>query len=380
MDFLAGMEFDLFVPSFPELQAEFDLTPFWVEALLSVNFLGYCISLFFVGGLADRYGRKPIILLGLVVFILGSFICLYPYSYPFLLLGRFLQGVGIASPAILSFLIIADAYPIKKQQFLIAMLNGSMNLAVAVAPVIGSYITFYFHWQGNFTALLFLGFITLIMTVFFIPHATLPQQKESLSLASYFPLFQSRPLLLLMISIVLGYIPYWVFVGMSPLLYMEGLGVDLSHFGYYQGILAFLFAIGSVIYGLVMNKFDHKKALHFSIHLFIVSLISLSLAAFTNITNPLLITLAFIPFVIGQIIPTTILYPLCLNYIPHLKGRISAVLQGSRLILAAIGLQIAGFYYQGSFQQLGIMISIFIFMVIVSLIMVMRNQRLMKEI
>src|SRR3989338_11107656 len=72
MDLLTGIEFDLFVPSFPQLQTHFSLTPFWVEALLSVNFIGYCISLFFVGGLADRYGRKPIILLGLLIFIIGT--------------------------------------------------------------------------------------------------------------------------------------------------------------------------------------------------------------------------------------------------------------------------------------------------------------------
>ena len=61
MDILAGTEFDLFVPSFPDLQRYFDLTPFWVEALLSVNFLGYFASLFFVGSLADRYGRRPLL-------------------------------------------------------------------------------------------------------------------------------------------------------------------------------------------------------------------------------------------------------------------------------------------------------------------------------
>ena len=117
MDVLAGMEFDLFVPSFPQLQSHFGLSPFWVEALLSVNFIGYCLSLFFVGGLADRYGRKPIILLGLIVFILGSILCLYAPSYYLLILGRFLQGVGIAAPAILSFLIIADSYQLKDNNF-----------------------------------------------------------------------------------------------------------------------------------------------------------------------------------------------------------------------------------------------------------------------
>lgn len=89
MDLLAGMEFDLFVPSFPELQNQFSLSPFWVEALLSVNFVGYCLSLFLVGGLADRYGRKPIILLGLLTFIIGSILCLWAPSYAFLLAGRF---------------------------------------------------------------------------------------------------------------------------------------------------------------------------------------------------------------------------------------------------------------------------------------------------
>src|SRR5262245_28976607 len=89
MDILVGMEFDLFVPSFPQLQYHFNLSPFWVEALLSINFIGYCLGLFFVGGLADRYGRKPILLLGLIIFIVGSISCLWAASYYFLLMGRF---------------------------------------------------------------------------------------------------------------------------------------------------------------------------------------------------------------------------------------------------------------------------------------------------
>jgi len=58
MDLLTGMEFDLFVPSFPELQQHFNLTPFWLEALLSINFLGYCLSLFFVGGSGRSLWQK----------------------------------------------------------------------------------------------------------------------------------------------------------------------------------------------------------------------------------------------------------------------------------------------------------------------------------
>jgi DHA1 family bicyclomycin/chloramphenicol resistance-like MFS transporter len=376
MDLLAGMEFDLFVPSFPELQSHFSLSPFLVESLLSVNFIGYCLSLFFVGGLADRYGRKPILLLGITTFVVGSVFCLWATSYPFLLVGRFLQGVGVAAPAILSFLIIADSYPLKQQQFLMMMLNGVMNTAAGLAPTIGSYITLYFYWQGNFKVLLLLGGLTFVMTLLFIPHQLL-KQKERSSPYGYIQLFQSKPLMLLIAHIVFMIVPYWIFVGMSPLLYMQGLGVSLSHFGYYQGSLALIFALGSVLLGFIIKRCNQKSVLYAAYLIFIVSLISLGAVIISDSHSPLLITLAFIPFIIGQI-PASILYPLCLNFMPKEKGKIAAVIQGGRLLFCALGLQIAGFHYSGSFQTIGIIIMSFIFLTVITLFLVMKNGELMK--
>ncbi|MBY0273101.1 MAG: MFS transporter [Alphaproteobacteria bacterium] len=378
MDILSGMEFDLFVPSFPELQDHFSLSAFWVEALLSVNFAGYCLSLFFVGGLADHYGRRPIILLGLAIFIIGSIACLWAPSYGVMLSGRFLQGVGIAAPAILSFLIIADAYPLKKQQSLFATLDGLFNFAAGAAPVLGSYITLYFHWQGNFMTLLFLGLVAFVMSMLFIPAHKLPEHKTTLSFRGYIPLFKSKPLMLLIMHIVFGFVPYWVFVGMSPLLYMEDLGVSLTHFGYYQGALAFIFAIGSLSFGFIVGKYDQKKMLYLSSFIRIIGLIMISLVSFLNSQNPLVITLAFLPFIVGGIIPSVILQPLCLNFMPQAKGRVSAILQGGRLVFSALCLQIAGHFYQGSFQNIGIIITIFILLTVMTLFFVIKNRELME--
>jgi MFS transporter, DHA1 family, multidrug resistance protein len=379
MDLLAGMEFDLFVPSFPELQSHFNLSPFWVESLLSVNFIGYCISLFIVGGLADRYGRKPIILLGLITFIIGSVLCLLAPFYSFLLAGRFIQGIGIASPAILSFLIIADSYPLKQQQFWMAMLNGVKNTAVAIAPVIGSYITLYFHWHGNFAILLLLGILVLVMTVLFIPY-TLPEHKETISFKGYIPLFQSSPLMLLMANIIFMFVPYWIFVGMSPFLYIKDLHVSLSYFGYYQGVLALVFALGSVLFGLIMHAFSQEKILRVASKIYIISLICIGFITLANSFNPLLITLAFLPFIISQIIPSNILVPICMNFIPHAKGKISAMLQGSQLIFSALSVAVAGYFYQGSFQNIGIIISFFIMMATITHFLVIKNSSIITQV
>jgi DHA1 family bicyclomycin/chloramphenicol resistance-like MFS transporter len=374
MDLLVGMEFDLFVPSFPELQRQFNLSPFWVEALVSVNFIGYCLSLFFVGSLADRYGRKPIITVGLILFILGSVFCLWGGTYNFLLFGRFIQGAGIAAPAILSFLIIADAYTLKQQQFYLAMLNGLMNTSVALSPVLGSYITLYFHWEGNFWALLLLGIIVFVMTEFFIKNTKHSVSEATATEQTYLTLFKSKPLLQLMLLIIFMFTPYWIFVGMSPLLYINDLHISLSHFGYYQGALALVFAVGSILFGFIVGRFNSQYMLRLSLGIYSLGLIILGWVTFTDSHYPLVITLAILPFVIGEIIPTTLLYPVCLNLIPGTKGRVAAILQAGRLLLSALALQLAGWVYQGSFQNIGIILSAVLLLVIINLaVYVIRN-------
>lgn len=382
MDLLTGMEFDLFVPSFPALQQDFHLSPSWVTALLSANFVGYCVSLVFLGDLADKCGRKLIMLLGLIIFVVGSAACLWPLSYTFLLMGRFLQGLGIAAPAILSFLVIADIYPLKDQQVIMGILNGSMNLAVAAAPVAGSYITHYFHWQGNFVVLLWSGIFVLVLTALFIPPNTAIQEKEAetiYGIRGYLSILQSRPLVLLMTNLLLTFVPYWIFVGISPLLFIKSLGVTLKYFGYYQGSLAFAFGIGSIMYGFMIKHLecDQQSMLRISIGIFSLSIALLGIAAFYDSTSPIFITVAMLVYVIGQIIPSTILYPICLNFLPHAKGRVSALIQGARLILTSIGLQIASYFYVGTFQNVGIILLLVILGAVVTLHFVTRNQALM---
>lgn len=378
MDILAGTEFDLFVPSFPELQKFFALTPFWVEALLSVNFLGYFLSLFCVGSLADRYGRRPLILLGTLVFLIGTGMCLAAASFELLMLGRFLQGLGIGAPATLSFLIIADLYDLKTQQSLFAILNGLMNASAGAAPVVGSYLTLSYHWQGNFWALLCLGIVVFVMSYFFIPRHQ-PMPEKSL-LGGYRDIFKEKPLVLLMGFFVCSFMPYWIFVGMSPLLYMEDLGVPLTEFGYYQGSLALIFSVGSIMMGFVMARLNAQKTLKFSVYLIGFSFLTMVIAALYDTSHALVITLAIIPFVMAQIIPNSLLYPVCLNYIPQAKGRVSALLQGGRLVFCALTLQIAGYFYQGSFQNVGLLMCVFVLMSIVGLCLVMKRKELLSPL
>jgi DHA1 family bicyclomycin/chloramphenicol resistance-like MFS transporter len=168
-------------------------------------------------------------------------------------------------------------------------------------------------------------------------------------------------------------VPYWIFVGLSPLLYMKSLHVSLTHFGYYQGSLALIFALGCLLLGFIINRYDQKQMLITANNIYIFSFFSILFAALKYDANPLFITLAFLPFVIGQIIPGNILYPLYLNLMPEAKGRLTAIIQGGRLIFASIGLQIAGYFYQGTFRNIGIIVNIFVFLTVIMMFFVIKQ-------
>ena len=141
---LTGTEMDIFTPSFPNLQKHFGLSPFMVQLNLSVNFVGYCISCFFVGPWGDRFGRRPIILYCLAVFILGSVLCLLSPAYWIMVLGRFFQGLGISGPTVLAYVVLMDQYPPERQPAMMGLLNGIVASSMGFAPVVGSFVNLYY--------------------------------------------------------------------------------------------------------------------------------------------------------------------------------------------------------------------------------------------
>jgi len=354
MEVLAGAEVDLFIPSFPELQNHFNLSPFMVELTLGTNFCAYCVASLIVGQLGDRYGRKPMIMWSLLLFIFGSLLCVFADAYWHLLLGRFLQGLGIAAPAVLSYVIIADAYPVDQQQKLLGILNGAITLGMSFAPVVGSYVNLYFGWVGNFFVLLVLGVLCFIMSLIWVP-AKSPLSKEkgsAFSFKGYAPLFKSWETILFISVITLLLTPYWVFIGIAPLLYMGGMNVPLAEFGYYQGALALTFAVVSLSSGYFLRSIGTRACFFWSLMLCICAISLMILIAILNINDPVLITGILMILSAGVVMPINILYPVSLEVIEGAKGRIAASIQSSRLLLTAFGLQFVGYLYKGTFQPL----------------------------
>lgn len=364
---LAGVEVDIFIPSFPQLQAHFGLTPFWVQFTLSLNFVAYALSSLFMGVLGDRLCRRKVILISLVLFNVGSVLCVFTPSFVFMLLGRVLQGAGIAGCSTLGFVVITDEFPAEKQPGLLGIFNGITTISMAAAPVIGSYVNLCFGWRANFTVLLGLGLVGLLASWIFLPRSKAVMEPLPISWHIYTPLLRSKPYMRLMIAVVMICCAYWIFIGMAPILYMDGLGVPLREFGFYQGAIVLPFAIVSLLSPKLMAWMGHQRSYRVGLILVILGMLCMIALLVTGYSNPKAITATMMIVAMGLVFPINLLYPASLFIVEGAKGRAAAALNAVRLVYTAVALEAVSYVYDGSYTPLGITIvaSLAIFLALV---------------
>nr|MBP9753275.1 MFS transporter [Pseudomonadota bacterium] len=184
LELLAGMEVDLFVPSLPLIQNCFNITPFIAELTFALNLIGYCFASFLASPIANRLGKKKAVLLGCVVFIIGSLFCSFSPTFTLILCGRFLQGIGIALPCVLAYVILTDHYTEEQQVRFMGYMNATVTFGMAIAPVIGSFVANKFGWCGNFHTLTIFGFLVFFLVLFLLPNDK-PNNITQRSLIAY---------------------------------------------------------------------------------------------------------------------------------------------------------------------------------------------------
>ena len=156
------MSTDLYVPSLAHLPELLGTSPEWVKLTVSLNIAAYGIATLVHGPLSERFGRRPVLLWGMVGFTLASFLCAGAADIGQLLFARILQGIAAAVEGVVVLAIIRDVFSQKEQVRAIAIYGIATAFAPAVAPLLGGYIHVYFGWRMNFY---FLSSMALLVTL-----------------------------------------------------------------------------------------------------------------------------------------------------------------------------------------------------------------------
>ena len=371
-------EIDLIVPSFPEMQKVFGLSPSIVELTLSLNLIAHCIAALFAGNLGDRYGHKRVILYGFSLFIFGSLLGALAYNFHILLIGRILQGIGVAPAIVLSYLIAMEKYPPSDHGQIMGLLNGVVAISLSAAPVLGSYVSLHYGYKGNFALMAMSGVLGGVILLIFIPRSNVTREKVRLHINEYLPVLKNKASMQYILLSALLMATYYTFVGTASLLFVEGLGLSLSDFGMYMSIATLTFGLFSIFSGKIFKLAGKRNTLFASMLLLCHFLVAAFLLAINSVNTPALILSTNMLFIVGMIAPLNEGFALALKNAPEAQGKVSALISTFKWLFTVIGVQTASYFYHGSYFPIGITLISMISLCVLLIIFVYRQDSKLK--
>lgn len=167
--------YNLFLPSMPDIARDFGVDVFVVQSSLISFLIAYSLAQFLYGGVADRYGRRPVLLWGLAAYILASLACAAADSITVLILLRIVQGAGAAGSMVMVRAMVRDIYDRQQSARALAIISTVMVLAPATGPAIGGYLHTSLGWQASFLFLAVIGTVLFIYCLLYMAETNPPQ-------------------------------------------------------------------------------------------------------------------------------------------------------------------------------------------------------------
>lgn len=372
------IEVDISVPSFPEMAHYFGVAEGTIQLTVAYNFLGFGLGAALYGPLSDHYGRRPLMIWGNAILLLGAVGCVVAPSIPFLMIARFIQGLGASTSAVVIFAIIADVYPNQdKATQLIGIMNAVFSTLIAIAPVMGGFINQAVGWRGNYGVVALICGISWVFLLLFLPETH--QKKTSFRLANvvagYGQLFRCLAFISASFVPSLAYSGMLSFVTQASFLYTEAFEVSLLTYVFHQATIVAIFSMVSLLSGRILSKIQARTCVVGSIGICAVSAFALVLMSVTPPYSPYMMTFLMSLYSVGFAISYPIIFTVSLDIFPKMKGTASSAIMSMRAFLLAIFVGLSGYWYNGDPLRISLIIlGIVTLMVIFTFILVRSNR------
>jgi MFS transporter, DHA1 family, multidrug resistance protein len=357
---LTMMSTDLYAPSLPHLPDIFGTSAATIKLTMSLNVLAYAMATLVHGPLSERFGRRPILLWGLLSFTIFSFFCAIAQTIEQLIIARIFQGISAAVEGVLVLAIIRDIFDEKDQVRVIALYGIATALTPTLAPIIGGYIHVLFGWRMNFHLLFVLGLLVTAAVWYFLDES-LEKHPHPLSLRTIVSEYSGLICngLFLKYCIISGTSlgVFFAFITAGPFILINNHGLATQHFGYFQGILVAGFMFGSLLATRLAKNTDILTILNSGFVILVLSaglLLGLTYNAHDTIAR-LGVIMFFIAFATGPIFATT--PTLAMEATNSRTGSAAAMLVTFEMGFGALAAFSVGIFHDGSSRPLGLTIA-----------------------
>ncbi|MEQ8355602.1 MAG: multidrug effflux MFS transporter [Kiloniellaceae bacterium] len=255
---LGPISTDLYLPSLPAIGAGFGVSAAEVQLTLSVFLAGFAFSQLVYGPLSDRFGRRPVILGGLALYLAATAACALASDIELLILARFLQAVGACVGPVLGRAVVRDIYGRDRAARMLSYMGMAMALAPAFGPILGGFLEIWFGWRANFVALAAFAAVTLAGALLILPETNQRKNPDATRpgrlLGAYVSLLGHRSYLGYVLVVACAYSGIFSFISGSSFVLIGLLGLSPEVYGFCFAAIVVGYMAGAFLSGRLTTR------------------------------------------------------------------------------------------------------------------------------
>lgn len=256
----APLSIDMYLPALPTLEKVFAASAADVQLTLAFFFLGFAFGQGFYGPLADRFGRKPPLYVGLALYTLASAACALAPSIGALAGLRLVQALGACAGGVTSRAMVRDLFPPQDAARVFSMLMLVMGLAPILAPLVGGYLLVWLDWHAIFWLQAAFGLAILVAVALKLPethrHDTSHSLAPTVVLGVYGRLLADRRFLGCALAGGISIAGMFAYIAGSPFVFIQYYGLPADQYGWIFGVNALGFIIMAQVNARVLRRWS----------------------------------------------------------------------------------------------------------------------------
>jgi MFS transporter, DHA1 family, multidrug resistance protein len=280
---------NMYLPSMPGMARAFSVDFTTIQLTLSLYLAAMALGQLIIGPLSDRFGRRPVLLIGLTAFVAGSLICFLAQNVSLLIFGRVVQAMGGSAGITLSRAIVRDLFGRNQVASMIGYVTMGMAVAPMIAPTIGGVLDTYFGWRASFAFLIVFGGSALLFAVWQLyetNHSRGSADSVRELLRRYGSLFRSRLFWGYTLATSLVSAVFFAFLAGAPYVMIELMGRSPAEYGFYFAIVPSGYILGNFITGRFAGRVGTNRMILAGTFMVMASVAAMAAVFATGVMHP----------------------------------------------------------------------------------------------
>ena len=334
---VASMSMHIFVPALPVVAEKFATTASFAQMTLTTYIIGMGVGQLTYGPLSDRYGRRPVLICGMLMFTLASLLAFMASSISVLIFARLIQGLGAGAGLVLGRAIVRDCHVGVQATRMLALLNLFLLVAPGLSPLVGSVLSENLGWRSIFALLLAIGCINLAITLFLLRETIHKREPSFLAvLEDYGILMRSPKFLRYSLAGACTSTSIYAFISVSPFIFVHQLHRSPHEVGIYLAINIAGMAFGSYTTRRMVGRIPAEKLMRSGNLLSCLSAATFFALALIGKLEVWNVVATMFLFTLGAGLVSPITLSRSLNVNPHVTGSSSGFYGFAQQISGAI--------------------------------------------